>query len=151
MGRKRELQRLESLYRSPKGGLLNLYGRRRIGKTRLITHFLDRHNENRDFYWVATTHSEAFQLRDFSQAILHHDPRMTGPPTEEFTFSGFWGLILSRYDRFWSMLLTFYLEERRHQVFKTENVERDTATQSTNDLRCLIFGLTNPLIAFGHL
>lgn len=87
VGRKRELQGLESFYQSPEAGLLILYGRRRIGKTRLITHFLDRHNENPDFYWVATTHSEAFQLRDFSQAILDHDPRMTRPPTDDFTFS----------------------------------------------------------------
>ncbi|GMQ79363.1 MAG: ATP-binding protein [Anaerolineae bacterium] len=87
VGRKRELQIIESFYRSPEAGLLILYGRRRIGKTRLITHFLDRHDENGDFYWVATTHSEAFQLRDFSQAILQYDPRFTGPPTEDFTFA----------------------------------------------------------------
>jgi AAA+ ATPase superfamily predicted ATPase len=115
VGRKRELLCLESFYRSPRASLLILYGRRRFGKTRLITHFLDRHNENPDFYWVATTHSEALQLRDFPQAILHYDARMTGPPSEEITFSGFWGLILSSYDRFWRMLLTFYLEESRLQ------------------------------------
>lgn len=88
VGREPELRILESFYRSPEAGLLILYGRRRIGKTRLITHFLERHDENPDFYWVATTHGEAFQLRDFSQALLRHDPRMTGPPTGDFTFPG---------------------------------------------------------------
>ena len=86
VGRKRDLQTLESFYQTPEAGLLILYGRRRIGKTRLITHFLEQHNEYPSFYWVATTHSEAFQLRDFSQAVLRHDPRMTGPPTGDFTF-----------------------------------------------------------------
>ncbi|MFQ5401570.1 MAG: ATP-binding protein [Anaerolineae bacterium] len=88
VGRKRELQTLESFYQSANAGLLILYGRRRIGKTRLITHFLERHQETPTFYWVATTHNEAYQLRDFSQAIMHHDPRLAGPPTEAFSFSG---------------------------------------------------------------
>lgn len=88
VGRKREFQTLDSFYRSPEAGLLILYGRRRVGKTRLITHFLDQFDENPSFYWVATTHSEAFQLRDFSQAVLRHDPRLTGPPTGDFTFPG---------------------------------------------------------------
>ncbi len=71
VGRKTELLCLESFYRSPRASLLILYGRRRFNKTRLITHFLDRHNENPHFYLVATTHSEGLQLRDFPQAILH--------------------------------------------------------------------------------
>ena len=87
VGRQRELKTLESFYHSSNAGLLILYGRRRIGKTRLITTFLEQHQDTPTFYWVATTHGEAYQLRDFSQAILHHDPRLAGPPTEEFTFS----------------------------------------------------------------
>jgi AAA+ ATPase superfamily predicted ATPase len=86
VGRQRELQTLESFYQSPEAGLLILYGRRRIGKTSLITHYLEAKNEIPNFYWVATTHSESFQLRDFSRAIMRHDPRMSGPPTEDFTF-----------------------------------------------------------------
>jgi uncharacterized protein len=86
VGRQRELQALANFYQSPQAGLLILYGRRRIGKTRLITHFLEQHQESLTFYWVATTHNEAYQLRDFSQAIMRHDPRLAGPPTETFTF-----------------------------------------------------------------
>ena len=41
VGRQREIQTLESFYQSANAGLLILYGRRRIGKTRLITHFLE--------------------------------------------------------------------------------------------------------------
>lgn len=87
VGRKRELQTLETFFQSSQAGLLILYGRRRVGKTRLITHFLEQHREDHVFYWVATTHSEALQLRDFSQAILRYDPRMGGPPGEVFSFA----------------------------------------------------------------
>jgi len=86
VGRKRELQILENFYQTAGGGLLILYGRRRIGKTRLLGEFLKQHEDSPTFFWVATTHNEAFQLRDFSQAIMRHDPRMSGPPTEDFTF-----------------------------------------------------------------
>ena len=113
VGRQRELQTLESFYRSPEAGLLILYGRRRIGKTRLITHFLENHKENPNFFWVATTHSEAFQLRDFSQAIMRHDPRMTGPPTEDFTFPG-WEAALEH------MADVVELEDRPHLVILDE-------------------------------
>ncbi|UCC52471.1 MAG: ATP-binding protein, partial [Anaerolineaceae bacterium] len=88
VGRQRELQTLESFYQSPDAGLLILYGRRRIGKTRLISHFLERYDEKAGFYWVATSHGEAYQLRDFSQAILRFDPRMTGPPAGDYAFGG---------------------------------------------------------------
>ncbi len=87
VGRKRELQTLENFYRSTSAGLLILYGRRRIGKTRLITHFLEQQQRAPTFYWMATTHNEAYQLRDFSQAIMNYDPRLTRAVTEEFTFS----------------------------------------------------------------
>ncbi len=88
VGRQRELQTLETFFQAAHAGLLILYGRRRIGKTSLITHFLEKHPETPSFYWVATTHNEVYQLRDFSQAIMHHDPRLAGPPTENFSFAG---------------------------------------------------------------
>lgn len=87
VGRTRELQTLENFYQSATAGLLILYGRRRIGKTRLITQFLQQHQDTPTFYWMATTHNEAYQLRDFSQAIMNHDPRLAGSQTEAFTFS----------------------------------------------------------------
>lgn len=86
VGRQNEIKTLTTFYRSPTAGLLILFGRRRIGKTWLITHFLDQCHDASTFYWVATTHNQAFQLRDFSQAILRYDPRLAGPPTEDFTF-----------------------------------------------------------------
>lgn len=87
VGRKRELQTLENFYQSANAGLMILYGRRRIGKTRLITHFLGQHRDAPAFYWVATTHNEAYQLRDFSQAIMRYDPRFADLSTDDFTFA----------------------------------------------------------------
>lgn len=113
VGRQRELQTLETFHRSPNAGLLVLYGRRRIGKTRLITHFLNQQQENPSFFWVATTHSEAFQLRDFSQAVLRHDPRMSGPPTEDFTFPG-WEAALQH------LANVVELEEKAHVIVLDE-------------------------------
>lgn len=88
VGRTQELKTLQTFYESPHAGLLILYGRRRIGKTRLITHFLAQNRAAPLFYWMATTHNAAYQLRDFSQAVLDYDPRLSGPPTADFTFAG---------------------------------------------------------------
>ncbi len=87
VGRERELQTLENFYQSVNAGLLILYGRRRIGKTSLVARFLNQHQDTPTFYWVATTHNEAYQLRDFSQAIMRHDPRIAQSPTQNFTFA----------------------------------------------------------------
>jgi len=40
VGRDAELSLLDRLWDSPKATLLILYGRRRVGKTRLLTHWL---------------------------------------------------------------------------------------------------------------
>jgi hypothetical protein len=87
VGRHQELQTLENFYQAPNAGLLILYGRRRIGKTRLMTRFLEQHQDTPTFYWVATTHNEAYQLRDFSLAVMNYDSRMSGPPTDDFSFA----------------------------------------------------------------
>ena len=51
-GRRRELALLNSLWEAPRASLLVLYGRRRIGKTRLLTHWIAQSN-CRALYWVA--------------------------------------------------------------------------------------------------
>ncbi len=104
IGRKRELQALEHFYLTPEAGLMILFGRRRVGKTSLLTHFMESHRRLEDrqpkegrrlqesralsdgFYWMATTHNAAYQLRDFSQALFSYDPRFTAAPSADFTF-----------------------------------------------------------------
>jgi uncharacterized protein len=86
IGRKRELLALEHFYQTPEAGLMILFGRRRVGKTRLLTHFLESQQISGGFYWMATTHNSAFQLRNFSQALFQYDPRFSAAPSTDFTF-----------------------------------------------------------------
>jgi AAA+ ATPase superfamily predicted ATPase len=87
IGRKRELLALEHFYNTSEAGLMILFGRRRVGKTSLLTHFMESRQLSGGFYWMATTHNTAYQLRDFSQALFRYDPRFTSPPSADFTFS----------------------------------------------------------------
>lgn len=84
--RKRELRALGNFYRAPGAGLFILFGRRRVGKTSLLTRFLEDNSTPNAFYWMATTHNAPYQLRDFSQMLLRYDPRFTTPPPAEFSF-----------------------------------------------------------------
>ncbi|MBP8000077.1 MAG: ATP-binding protein [Chloroflexi bacterium] len=67
VGRNMELGLLDNLYRRRGAQLLILYGRRRIGKTRLIGQWGTGVGEDY-FYWMASQTSATNQLRNFSQA-----------------------------------------------------------------------------------
>jgi uncharacterized protein len=84
-GRTAELRLLDKLWASPKATLLILYGRRRVGKTRLLTHWMSRHAE-RALYWVAEPTSALDQLRSFSQALYNFNHPDTPAPLE-FTYA----------------------------------------------------------------
>ena len=86
VGRQRELQVLDTFYKADDARLLVLYGRRRVGKTSLLTHWLDRRNIRHALFWTATTHGSAYQLREFSQTLLRLDPRHGQPPAEDYAF-----------------------------------------------------------------
>ncbi len=45
VGRKKELTLLDSMYLTEKFEMLVLYGRRRVGKTRLLTKFIENKSE----------------------------------------------------------------------------------------------------------
>lgn len=70
IGRQSELTLFDDLWNSSRAALVILYGRRRVGKTRLMTHWL-RDRGNRGLYWMAEATSALDQLRSFSQAL--HD------------------------------------------------------------------------------
>jgi uncharacterized protein len=84
IGRPRELQQIQEEWSEKRASLLILYGRRRVGKTRLITHWIEASGV-RSLYWVANPSSSLDQLRSFSQALYN----FAGPGTisEEFTFA----------------------------------------------------------------
>lgn len=109
VGRSRELEVLDSLWASPKAMLLILYGRRRVGKTRLLTHWLRRY-PGQGLYWVAEPTSSLSQLRSFSQAIMSFmDPGADIPP--EFTYAS-WELALRQLAR--------HAQEKRVALFIDE-------------------------------
>ncbi|RMD48667.1 MAG: hypothetical protein D6835_06130, partial [Candidatus Thermofonsia bacterium] len=109
VGRSRELQVLDNLWQTNKATLLILYGRRRVGKTRLLTHWLQQHYDS-GLYWVAEPTSALSQLRSFSQALMGFmDPEAEIPP--DFTFST-WELAFRQ--------LALYAQQKRVAVFIDE-------------------------------
>lgn len=67
-------------------GFLLLYGRKGVGKTRLLQQFLQEQTVTDYFYWQVPPGDAAAQLRDFSQALLCYDPDHNEPLTPDFTF-----------------------------------------------------------------
>lgn len=109
VGRSRELELLDNLWQSPKATLLILYGRRRVGKTRLLTHWLQ-NRPGEGLYWVAEPASALTQLRSFSQALMAFmDPEANVPP--DFTF-GSWELAFRQ--------VSLHAQQRRIVLFIDE-------------------------------
>lgn len=69
VSRSQELDQLNRYHQRDRSELLVVFGRRRVGKTRLITHWLKQYSIDHALYWVAQPTSAADQLRQFSQAI----------------------------------------------------------------------------------
>ena len=95
VGREAELQLLDRLWARSDATLLILYGRRRVGKTRLLTYWLRQSGAGetgqdqparRVLYWVAEPSSALDQLRSFSQAVYNFaNPQAPAP--EDFTYA----------------------------------------------------------------
>lgn len=79
-GRVRELNLLDELWQAPDATFLVLYGRRRVGKTRLLEQWIQK-SQARTLYWMAEPSSAADQLRSFSQALYNFaNPNAPAPP-----------------------------------------------------------------------
>ncbi len=98
VGREPELQTLEQFYDRKQAGFLVLYGRRRIGKTSLLSQWLREGRKPRVLFWTATTEGSAYLLREFSQSLARFDPKFGAALGEEFTF------------RDWTAAFTYYAE-----------------------------------------
>jgi len=85
LGRRQELQLLDQLWVAPGAQFLVMYGRRRIGKTALLSEWITR-TGYRVVYWVATPSSALAQLRSFSQAI-YNAANPDAPAPDDFTFT----------------------------------------------------------------
>jgi len=84
VARDHELHLLTEQWRHRQARLMILYGRRRVGKTRLVTHWM-RESAARALYWVAEPTSSFDQLRSFSQALYNLEQPDSAP--ENFTYA----------------------------------------------------------------
>jgi len=102
VGRERELKILQAEWESDQASMLILYGRRRVGKTRLVSHWIETAHP-RALYWVAEPTSSKDQLRAFSQALLNFESSSSSPT--DFSYST-WGQAfeqvarMAKYERF---------------------------------------------------
>ncbi len=71
LNRTQELKRLDTLARSRDGGLAVLFGRRRVGKTRLLLEWTGRHH---GLYFVADQSSAVLQRRYLAHALSNRLP-----------------------------------------------------------------------------
>jgi uncharacterized protein len=85
IGREQELSLLDALWEAPGAQFLILYGRRRVGKTALLSNWVER-TGNRALYWAATPSSSLAQLRSFSQAVYNF-ANPAAPATDDFTYT----------------------------------------------------------------
>ena len=69
IGRERELAALNKLYESDKFEFVVIYGRRRVGKTALISQFIDGKNA---IYFMGVESNAKQNLENFSRSILHY-------------------------------------------------------------------------------
>lgn len=70
INRIQEMKTLEEQYYMPSSSMVILYGRRRVGKTSLISEFLKKHNDN--IYFLATEESEALNLKAFKEQVSEY-------------------------------------------------------------------------------
>lgn len=85
VGRGEELLTLENLWERDNATLFVLYGRRRVGKTRLLTHWQKQH-DGEALYWVAEPTNSRSQLNSLSRALFQFEfPNRQG--FDGYTFS----------------------------------------------------------------
>lgn len=92
VGRDYELDYLDKQYTERNGAFCIVYGRRRVGKTRLLTHWLET-RAHIGFYWLATDTAARSLLRSLSQmayAAIHD----AAPADPNFTYHN-WDILLA--------------------------------------------------------
>lgn len=67
IGREKELSTLDRLYKSDKFEFVVIYGRRRVGKTALINHFID---NKKSIYFMGVESNEKQNLENLSKSII---------------------------------------------------------------------------------
>lgn len=67
IGREKELKTLDRLYQSDQFEFVVIYGRRRVGKTALMNHFID---DKQAIYFMGVESNEKQNLENFSKSII---------------------------------------------------------------------------------
>jgi AAA+ ATPase superfamily predicted ATPase len=81
VGRIEEVETIDDIWTSNKASLIILYGRRRVGKTRLLSHWLQNKGEGQGLYWMAEATAAFDQLSSFAQALTAFEtPDIDIPP-----------------------------------------------------------------------
>lgn len=70
IGRQRELDFLNTAYQSSNAEFIVIYGRRRVGKTELITTFCE---GKPNIFYAAKESTDSAQLRSFSETVISYD------------------------------------------------------------------------------
>jgi AAA+ ATPase superfamily predicted ATPase len=102
VGRASELNLLDELYASSKSEFLVLYGRRRVGKTRLLTEWLTT-RKIKPIFFVSEQDSKASLLRQFSQ-IVYKKAFPSLPVPDTFSFAN--------WDQVWNQIGALAKQER---------------------------------------
>ncbi|MCB2160686.1 hypothetical protein KQH40_01225 [bacterium] len=84
-GRIAQLKLMESLWESPQASFLVLYGRRRIGKTSLLIHWINQ-TGYKALYSVAEPTTPAKQRHSFSQALYAFANPSASLPSDDFSY-----------------------------------------------------------------
>jgi AAA+ ATPase superfamily predicted ATPase len=85
VGRKRELALLDKLSTKKDAQFLVVYGRRRVGKSRLLIHWAQQ-RQKPFLYWVATETTSTQILAHFSQAFYAFSRPDSPPPAHDFSY-----------------------------------------------------------------
>ena len=91
IGRERELTVLNKLYESDKFEFVVIYGRRRVGKTALISQFIDNKNA---IYFMGVESNAKQNLENFSKSILSFSTGMEAE-TSFLPFKQLWNMCSS--------------------------------------------------------
>ena len=110
VGRTFETSKLNQMWQSTKSQFLVLYGRRRVGKTRLVLHWAEQAKPEM-ILWLVDPDSKDAHLKQFSQKIWKFAfPHMVVP--EEFTYAS--------WDQAWTQVAELATTARRICIFIDE-------------------------------
>jgi uncharacterized protein len=146
IGRARELALLDRLWASEKSQFLVLYGRRRVGKTRLLAEWISRKTAvnppPKVLFWVADQDNQESHLRQFSKVVFER-AYPGSPVPENFSFNNWediWGQLaeLARAERVAVIIDEFsYVMESNPAIASSLQRAWDSTLERSDIFLCL--------------